>query len=67
MAIRTMWAVLTVDGALKQYARGAGRLFDTQAAAQRGATKDGDAVVEVLIDLDREPAFIRRKKLDVGT
>lgn len=59
-----MFCILTITGDLKKYKRGAGHLYETAGKAQNAARKDGDSVVEVHIDLDRNPIFIRRKVLD---
>jgi hypothetical protein len=37
------------------------RYYSTVGAAKRGCRRDGDSVVAVEIDLNREPLFIRRK------
>ncbi len=59
-----MYCILSITGDLKRYSKGAGRLYSNKATAQRAAINDGDAVVEVHIDLDREPLFIRSKTVD---
>lgn len=38
-------------------------IYTTRRQAQAQADEDGDAVVVVTVHLDREPLFIRRKKL----
>jgi hypothetical protein len=55
--INIMYAVVHEDGAIMQ------SLFPTTGRAQSAARYDGDSVVPVIIDLGKEPVFIRRKVL----
>lgn len=54
-----MYAVVTREGVLKAPKNGAPSLYRNLARARAFATDDGDSVVEVHIDLAREPLFIR--------
>lgn len=51
------FVVVHRDGTTRPY------LYRTFLAAQRGAHRDGDAVVQVFIDLEREPLFIKGRRL----
>jgi len=63
--IKVMWTILDAMGEVKgRRGGGAGSLYTTSAKAANHATKVGDSVVEVHIDLDVEPSFIRAKKVD---
>jgi len=59
-----LYAVVTADGKVKRNgARGHRTLmiYDTPAKGQNHARGEGDSVVEIEVDLSREPLFIRRK------
>lgn len=64
MAVKVMYAVVNARGSVKGSYRGAASLYEKKSTAQNQARNDGDCVVEATIDLDREPLFIRRKKVD---
>lgn len=51
----TMYAIVHENGAIMM------SLFATLGRAQSSAKYDGDSVIAVQIDLNREPLFIRRK------
>lgn len=63
MALKVAYCIITRTGVLKKKA-GRATLYEHTSSAQRGAKNDGDAVVAIDIDLDREPIFIRKKVLD---
>ncbi len=63
MAIKVMYCILTITADLKKYKRGAGRLYETVGRAKNAARSEGDAVVEVHIDLERNPLHIKTKRL----
>jgi hypothetical protein len=54
------YVILNHEGKVKS------NLHSQYARACFWAKDDGDSVVEVEIDLDRQPLFIRKKTLDVG-
>jgi hypothetical protein len=59
-----LYAVVDRDGKLRHRKRaqgGAPMVYITLQAAQRQANKPGDSVVEMTLNLDREPLFIRGK------
>jgi len=57
-----VWAVLNREGQVRRSLRSNHLMIYVNAkTAQRAATKDGDAVVEVDIDLTKPPLFIRRR------
>ncbi len=64
--VKVMFAILTAAGNLKCTGRskGAGGLYVKAGTAQNHANADGDTVVRATIDLDQEPVFIRRKKVN---
>jgi hypothetical protein len=60
-----VYAVIRPDGSIKRSQRSHHLFFYLKSStAQRAATGDGDAVVEVDVDLDKAPMFIRGQKLD---
>ncbi len=57
------YVVVTRDGKLRRSYKGPPG-FHLKLSTAKGVAKiDGDAVVPVFVDLDREPLFIRSKKL----
>lgn len=62
MAKQRLWLVIKPDGTLHKPPR----VYDTYDKAVRKCIQAGDAVTEVWVDYNREPVFIRRKKLSGG-
>lgn len=62
--MRVGYAVVDVSGQVYRNRQGRLCIFTTVGPAKRLASDDGDSVVEVHVDLNREPLFIRAKKLD---
>jgi hypothetical protein len=57
-----VYAIVRPDGSIKRSKRSHHlQIYVAAGTAQRAALSDGDAVVEVDIDLTREPLFIRRR------
>lgn len=62
-----VWAVIRPDGSIKRSRRSNHLMIYLSAgSAKTQASSDGDAVVEVDIDLSREPTFIRKKVVEPG-
>jgi hypothetical protein len=62
-----LYAVVSHDGKLRHRkpAQGSGPMvYTTLSAAQRQCRSDGDSVVEMYLNLDREPLFVRKKKVN---
>ncbi len=65
MSTKICFCILRANGQLKGRRSGeAAGLYSTAAKAQNHARDNGDSVVAVVIDLDVEPLFIRRKVLN---
>lgn len=60
--VKVMYVVLTRNACVKG-ARSSASLYTTKGRAQNQARDPGDCVMEVRIDLDQEPLFIRATKL----
>lgn len=59
----TVYAVVNREGEIKRSKRSHHlMIYVSPKTAQRAALCDGDAVVEVNIDLTREPLFIRSRR-----
>jgi hypothetical protein len=62
-----LYAVVSSEGKLRHRKRAQGAapmIYDTLGAAQRQCRAEGDSVVELYLNLDREPLFIRSKRVD---
>ncbi len=55
-----IYLVIKADGTLKRTG-GHTTAYTTAGRAQSHARNDGDSVVEVEVDLDKEPLYIHRK------
>lgn len=60
------YVIVTANGTLRRSDGGPPSLYDTPGKAQNQCRRDGDSVVEVEIDLTREPVFIRQRKVSGG-
>lgn len=60
-----LYAVVDSDGDLV-YRKFGPMIFDSESQAKNRARDDGDSVVEVEVDLSKEPIFIRRKVVNAG-
>lgn len=58
------YAVVSSDGTVYRNRGDRLCIYRTVGPAKRLADREGDAVVEVTIDLNREPLFIRARKVD---
>ena len=61
-----LYVVVSKDGHIPRTGSATGRhlkVYDTLASATRACTTPGDSVVEAVVNLDREPLFIREKKV----
>jgi len=59
-----VYAIIQRNGEIKRSKRSAHlMIYTTREMARRCASCDGDSVVEVDIDLNKEPLFIRSKRL----
>ncbi len=56
-----LYAVVSHEGKLRKNRQRCLMIYDTLAMAQRCARRDGDSVVELHLNLDREPLFTRKK------
>ena len=61
------WAIIKPDGTVKRARSNHLMIYMSPTTARRQATGEGDAVVEVEIDLTREPTFIRKRVVEPGT
>lgn len=59
------YVILRADGQPKRrrHYASAFTAYTTQVMAQRFATSEGDSIVEVDVDMTKEPVFIRQKVL----
>ncbi len=58
----SLYAVVGADGRLRHRKRAQGSapmIYETLGAAQKQCRGEGDSVVELYLNLDREPLFIR--------
>ncbi len=62
----TVFAIVKADGSPRKRRGGQGNLmiYTRKSVAQNHAREDGDAVVEVEIDLTKPPVFIRRRRVN---
>ncbi len=63
---RSLYAVVNREGQLRKRTRaqgGAPMVYETLSAARRQC-RDGDSVVEMYLNLDREPLFTRGKVVE---
>jgi hypothetical protein len=57
------YVIVTAEGRIKKPRAGAASFFTVLSRAQAQATRSGDSVVAVTVDLERQPVFIRSLKL----
>ena len=66
--LKVLFAVVNRDGDFKRNEpRRCFHVYARRKTAERHATKDGDSVVELVWDTDREPLHITRRKLKEET
>lgn len=63
--LRVLYAIVDRNGNIARRSRRGGglRVYERRKVAERWATKEGDTVVELVWDSEREPLFIKTKKL----
>jgi hypothetical protein len=57
------YVIVTAAGKLKKPRRSAPSIFLRRSVAQNACRNEGDSVLQVSINLDQEPVFIRGHKL----
>lgn len=64
-----LYAVVSAEGVLRKRGKAQGggpMVYDKLSKAQAQCRREGDSVVEMTLNLDREPLFIRAKKVNDG-
>lgn len=63
---KSIFAVVDKDWDLVFNRTGGARVYETRKMAEKYAVWEGDAVVELELDTDKQPLFIRTKTLRPG-
>jgi hypothetical protein len=58
-----LYVVVSKDGDVRSGTRSGLHVYRTLSKAQAQCRRPGDSVVEAVVNLDREPLFIREKKV----
>lgn len=64
--VYALFAVVKADGTIRrrtQKEHSGLYVYDTASKAKNNCRHDGDSVVELVVDLSREPLFIRNKRV----